>query len=284
MNIFNGLLYCNQMELNKRVLNFDINGTIIAHDSTDTIPLTAQANERISKSKMGNVIIENEEFKWISCMEKLTKVSIESLTYHNFVKKYYKDSYEKLSRTFTDKDNVGEKYRTQYLAILKHIMNTKVFVSFTNVLNRLNKTDCVILRTFGEDGPHVVEKISSLTTKYFIFGQLYYDKDLIELHVDNNIYSGYDSIEKYLQTCPHHLCIKDDYDRWKNNKKKTDFGKPMFCSDKYSSLFFDDNPCVYGVNIDPNNNCTNNYICIVNTLDALFDSNYFTKKLEEIKI
>lgn len=263
------------METRRRVLNFDLNGTIIAHDSTDTIPLESQSNERISKSKTGHVVIEGDEFKWISCMETIKRVPIETLSYHAFVKKYYKESYEELSRTFTNKGNPGEKFRKQYLITLKYIMDTKIFPSFINALKTIGINDCVVLRTFGEDGIDVVERTNAFVAKSFVFGTLMYDEDdKVILDMNGTIYSGHDEITNYFNTCKFNLCIRDSYSRWKNNSKKAEFGKPMFCHKEYDSYFFDDNPCVY-----PTYYSDNNGIYIVNTLDALFDNDYFTKKL-----
>ena len=257
------------------ILNFDINGTITAMDSTDNdINHDCIANMVISKSIYG----ELDKFgKWVIGDDPY-KIHNKSISYYNYCKKYFNSKYKSMVYTFTDNNKIGHKFRKHYDKIVDDIANDNIiFESFLKVLNKYNNAK-LIFRTFGIDGPIIID---TLREKYkynkpFTFAEYIRTKDEDILVLSNDIViKGIIEIGKFITNHKRHLCIKDDYNFWsiQNNKNK-ECGKPMILNKDHIQIFFDDNNCVtthhqYGLIVD------DKYFNHINTIQAMTDDDYF---------
>lgn len=131
------------------IINVDLNGTIMATDSTDdNVSIEEQANERVSRSTEGEVYKKTDgTFFWVPCVESkcedcpnINERHISTRTYHDFVKEYHYDERDALSRSFTNPGCPGEKFRGRYDSVISHIDTGElIFQSFVQFVQSLEK-------------------------------------------------------------------------------------------------------------------------------------------------
>jgi hypothetical protein len=163
-----------------RRFHFDINGTIIGTDSTDKATLDEAVCECICR----NTCYTGYE------------------SYYAYLKETFPASYKDKCYQLEGQDEL----RSQ----LKSVFQKGLFDSFLAVL-KLYPDDEFVLRTFGHDGPMVLNCLSSEDRQKSI------------------------------------TLVQDDYVRWNNNQRSPKCGKIIVGEDSVEQYGFDDNNCMHAI-------------------------------------
>lgn len=234
-----------------RVAHFDINGCIIAFDSTDCASQEDVVYETIARSIMGTVVSGS-----------FTRDETGSTTYYDFLKKKYPDHYKTYARcilsVFPDYGEIA----TQ----LKNISG--IFPSFFQ-FRKENPDVKIMFRTFGHDADFVIDQLNEPCVKvsaHWCDDSCYYllDDEIVDLC-------------ELVKTTDKHIVVQEDYHHWNDHKKEAKFGKIIKPHPDLIQYGFDDNPCMH---VMPESGEV--YVFRVNTVQAGLDENYFVKLVNEI--
>lgn len=261
----------------RKILHFDINGTITPVDTTEEGNKLENANMVVAKSIYGQL---NKDGKWEAMNNDNLYMSIPGFTisYYNYLKsrtKYYKQ----LSYDFTNSFE-GIQF-AHFIPKLLESMESFLFPSFLKVLEMYDDS-LIVFRTFGLDADEVIEYLKTNPKtcdkfKNFITGQFSYSDNIPILTLETgDIYTGMDEINELYRTTNSHLALKESYEYWNSSGRSNKTGKQIKGCDDLVQLFFDDNLCV---NIIDDKNVTSYHI---NTLLALTNDDYYCKFINDI--
>jgi hypothetical protein len=229
------------------VLFFDLNDTIIMGDIVQNIT---------TEDALLKLLAEHYSAVWC--------VGTEAMTYRQYIETYLcpgsnknpdikKQRMEFYRRFLLFLQATHHPLRTEiestYSAVLHDMHEGDVFKSVINLIQHLTKLKqpfTIVLRTFGEDGPRVMDEIQKRSAIKFT-KQGHFDKD--NLLIENNIEITHpQAMLEYFE--PHqHVSIRDHYEYWHNAEgsyisETYERGKQHLISfdnaDKLM-LFFDDN-------------------------------------------
>lgn len=243
----------------KKILHFDINGTITNIDSTENANMKELININMSKNLYGKINNDN----WQINMDPFNH--IDSISYYNFLKK---NKLIDLAKICTDDDQPCH----QYNDILNRMLSNGdiLFQSFKNIL--LKVKDCqIVFRTFGHDADIILNELESFCDKKnFIKGEILgsHNGYSVKLETGEN-FENYDKFMEYLGNSDKNFCLKDDYHHWNNNNKNSSYGKPIYGNKNCVQIFWDDNDCIAKLNEE------NVYHFKVNTIEAFLNNQYF---------
>jgi len=263
--------------MNKLILHFDINGTITTVDSTDDhLDTSSRVNVIISKSVFGKV---NEVGEWVMNDDPFL-IGDGDTSYYNHLKKI---GSKHLAYVFTNKGELGEPFRKYYDDIVKHELGDIIFRSFLKVLDKYNDAK-LVLRTFGNDGPMIVDHINTVHgyEKPFIYATYVRTDDQHMLKLSNDEIIGLKNISDFISQHPDNICIKDDYEYWcANNNYIKHKGKPLIVNELDVQIFFDDNDCVvtYGHKGDLKEDT---YFNRINCIQAMLDHDYYIRLIDAV--
>ena len=259
----------------KKVFHFDINGTIIPNDTTESGTDEENANMIIAKNVYGTVSVSN---KWYLRTSNIYN-SQAAITYYDYLRQYYKD-YKLRAFTFTHPGNPGETLN-KFVEPLMNAMTAFLFPSFLKVLEKYHDTT-IVFRTFGLDADEVIHylRTNKKTTKMFgnvIKGKFTYPNGEIHLTLeDGTVLVNMDKVNELIKSAPpeQHFAFIENYNHWNDHNRDKEHGKQLLGDKDILQIFFDDNPCV-------NMSGENVHFVQVNTLNVLFDENYYTSILDQ---
>jgi hypothetical protein len=246
----------------KRILYFDINGTITHIDSTSgDLDPRSELNELVAKNFTPTLDLVN----------------------HPSDERYYdlyKNKPEKIYQCcFKDGGDLHQGIEPYYNA-LESLFNsdTKIFPSFENILKKYSDPfeTKIVFRTFGHDGPFILHHLINKTTRNFLSCTYHPSAQILKIYdplkknkYPDKIIKGYQEITNmiYVNNGQDYL-IKDDYKWWvlwnkDPHKGKTIFSDPTKPDVKIYS--FDDLP-----------NAMSQLTHRVNTILAATQNDYFT--------
>lgn len=260
----------------KRVLHFDINGTIIPNDTTETGTDEENANMIIAKNVYGTVSVSNNWYLRASNIYDSTN----GITYYDYLKKHYND-YKQRSFIFTHHGNPGQTLCMMVNPIM-NAMKTFLFPSFLKVLEK-HQDVTIVFRTFGLDADEVIhylrtnEKTSGMFSSV-IKGKFTYPGGETRLTLeDGTVIVGMDKVNELIKSAPkgQHFAFIENYNHWNDHNRDKKYGKLLLGDKDMLQIFFDDNPCV-------NMSGENVRFIWVNTLNVLFDDDYYMKLIDKI--
>jgi len=154
------------------VLHFDINRTIVCSDKTQLQDLDCTINFLLSKSARGNVTDDGE---WVLASKKPEDPTVKNLpTYDNYLSKKYPGNTEELRKlrdslraSFTSPNNPGAEW-APLLSDMKDMLKVDgepcfiipAFFQVVATLITLRQSFSIIFRTFGSDGPELIEEFN----------------------------------------------------------------------------------------------------------------------------
>lgn len=253
----------------KLVLHFDINGTIIGFDSTETGTPNQNANLILAKNIYGQVV----ENKWILNQDIYNE--IDSITYYNYLKTLKIPNAKQKAYEFTNDNEPGVLLRN-----LLEIIETKeenIFDSFNKVLE-LYPEAIIVLRSFGRDIESTVNKIKKTNP---IYGKIIHEEET-KVILDKNIPYTFNEFNDLLKVTSNQIfAIQEDYNHWNNNNRDKKHGKLMMAHEDMLQIFFDDNEWV---NIINNKIINKSHYIKVNTIRALIEPNYFADLIQAMQL
>jgi hypothetical protein len=229
----------------KRILHFDINGTIIGIDSTDNHSVESAVCESLCRS-----------------------IRFNTGTYYNHLKSNYYDYKERVN-------NVLSCY-PEYVETVKKlcvVYQGYFFPSFIKVIQNLKSTDKLILRTFGKDGSDVISKLSKLYDMKFETFHCQYSNGKPQFYYEGKGSSI--TLKQIHQNVKDHVLIVDDYKNWDRNNRKAESGKFIEHIDDVEQISFDDNDCMF------TNNTNNVKIYKIVTVDAALNDQYYLNLINQ---
>jgi hypothetical protein len=239
----------------KRILHFDINGTIIGTDSTDSHSIESAVCESLCRS-----------------------IRFNNDTYYNHLKSNYYDYKKRVN-------NVLSCY-PEYIETVKKlcvIYQGYFFPSFIKVIQSLKPTDKVMLRTFGQDGSDVISKLDKLYTMKFETFHCRYSNDKPEFYYEGEGLPV--TLKQIYQNVKDHVLIIDDYGNWDRNNRKAESGKFIEHIDDVEQIAFDDNNCMFTDitnNTDNTDDSNNIKIYKIVTVDAALDDQYYLNLINQV--
>ncbi len=291
------LIFASTKNAPKLILHLDVNKTIIAEDLTNNKTLDHVLIESLAKQYKGI---------WDATLT-------EELSYVDYIKKYLVpgDKSNREIRTKRNKavltffDIVSYRNDPRYFVIRERFEKIrekirsqpgKIFPSLYKLITYLEEKKIsysIILRTFGNDLNAISDELA--TALHFTFEwEGYFDQG--KLHLTSiktkksirldTIYDIFTFFKRH-----GHIKIKDNFKMWNDNHEQAEHGKlfplnPIEAEIK--TIFFDDNAdeniinardSISGSFIDPKKLIDQGIICLVDTLQAIEDDDYFIKHL-----
>lgn len=260
--------------LERLVLHFDVNNTIIAED---------RANDKSLEDNLNSLLAE----RYVGLWEKSQETP---MSYYDYVhrvlfpgpkgdKELKKARKQYLSRflLFLEETHhpLAPEAARAYQALKGKIdeQDNPVFMSFFALLGYLEENDItfsVVLRSYGMDLGAVVSGVESYLERPFFDEHGAFREG--NLFIEENCYSDRNDIYAYL-TSGKNLVVKDDWLWWSSHGTSTEYGKPYYVDDQDSDLlqiFFDDNAKCYS-------SSTN----VINAVDRRTGLGYPVEKLAE---
>lgn len=284
---------CELQSVQKLVLHFDVNKTIIATDRVQNKGLEESVNSILAKNMYYTWNgIDHESYyayatkKLMASNPKLSPVSEEfKLKRSELITGFFVGPYPQFWCEY-----VQSKKRILKLLSADELV---VFPSFFKLINWLEaefKDRYVIyLRTFGTDLPEIMPIIEKNTSLRFA-GLAAFDGRYLA------VASEYSSLTDFFYASNQHYGIQDDYAFWQASAF-TVVGAKLFPVDPYNkeiiSMFFDDNandsvkPIISpmfpnGELLDTQELIRSGHIVPVNTKEAILNTNYFIEKVREM--
>lgn len=281
--------------IQKLVLHFDVNKTIIATDSVQNKGLAQAIN---------GILAENTFYPWNGTDQE---------SYYSYVTREIAKNNPNLhpaSPEFKSKRSQlisgFLEYITQYQPLWFQCLNEKVrmlqllrakelvvFPSFFNLINWLDthfKDRYVIyLRTFGTDLPEIMPIIEQYTSLKFAGMGTFEGRYL-------DVASQYSSLAEFFYASNKHYALQDDYAHWQAAGFSAIAGK-LFPINTYNSdiltMFFDDNandqdkpiisPIFHnGELLNTQELIRSGHIVSVNTKEAILNPDYFIEKVQKM--
>ncbi len=212
---------------------------------------------------------------------------------------------ELLSHFFTDLKKKGTQKQQQIALGLKSVISARIvgvqkafglFVeSFLQANEKWQIDVKVLLRTFGNDLATVKPEILRLAGSHIVADGEFRQGQFV---LDQMAHPREDFGWVLLRSNAKILTIQDDFELWKNDKKRSKSGKPMPLYDDILSIFFDDNieakgdklgevrdivfPYLVasGGGILPKNLLGKNLV-VADPLQVILDEDYFIKRYNE---
>ncbi len=259
------------------ILDFDINGTITDHDSTETGTPGQLSNMALSRHTYG-MVVNN---KWI--LNEDLCGSANSITYYNYVKLNYPNNYKEKAFIFTEAKEPGHNIRSYLERVIK-ARETLLFPSFIEVLKKY-KDAKIILRTFGNDARIITDELMKLDyKKSFVNGTIHHNsKGNVSLILDDKKeYEGLLEIQNFIVSSKDNIVIKEDYEYWNKNKKSKTHGKLLVIDTRVNRIAFDDNNCFSCVDLNCSIVQDANIFFKVNTIQAMLLSWYYTNIIDAV--
>jgi hypothetical protein len=251
------------------ILNFDINGTLIALDTNN--------DNKQNHDVVSTFIAEKYKDIWDSSLTK-------PISYYDYVKFHQLPNpsnsleiktlqKEVLSKTIEDfkerKFSQFDSAQCDYDAAMTalKVQKTIVFNSFFKLINHLNETQqpfTLILRTFGPDAPKIAKVLQE--SEIGIIVKEFHNIIQGTFKIDDVEEDLYEYIKEFSEKPDEHLAIRDEYKWWFENGEKSRFGKafPVDLKDRrFISIFFDD--CSKFNEDRPDNNILNPYDPVTKT-------------------
>jgi predicted transcriptional regulator len=239
------------------IFHFDINGTIIGVDATDNHSIEEAVLESVCRS-----------------------IPYNGDTYYNHLKKSFTDYKKHVKNVLSV---YPEHFETcKKLCIVYH---KYFFPSFLKVIENLKEHDKIFLRTFGQDGQDVIDKLRKLYNLEFCVYHCKYNYGEAKFYYESNgISTDPRIIYSVSNTCNKHVLIIDDYQYWNNNNREAKYGKfiPYITDMPHTKtadtdlnvsiqkqIAFDDNDCMWTDNSDKVK------IHKIVTIDAALDEYYY---------
>ena len=234
------------------VLNFDLNGTLLATDEAGGKSEECMLSSLIAKRTRGNWTNlsdskENEDH-YITYYEYLKSIEPTgnlSATEKSMLKK---QRTQKLCDFVQDYDaQFGGQMLPDLQAMTASLASqrTMVFNSFFRLLEFLNQSDRpyhIVLRTFGTDLPTVVPALEHELGVAFIRAE--FENDALKIFDSSGdiLITDYVEIERILNETPY-LAVRDDFPPWNAHREDWHYGKKFFIPSNANTLglFFDDN-------------------------------------------
>lgn len=192
-----------------KVYHFDINGTIIEVNSTDSASVEDMASEAFSRSinPEGEIHKKGE------------------ITYYTFIKAIHPNYKTKIYKFLDVFPQHREKYNKLVVALKAGLFES--FLKFVDKEFKDNKS-LLMLRTFGKDREFVTSMLESYGMKFL---------SCKSEELNDKLYK--DCHEKGV-----HIMVQDDYHRWNNNERKVESGKEVKYFEGIVQYAFDDNLCM----------------------------------------
>ena len=260
--------------MSKLVLHFDINGTITPVDTVEPGTKIENSNMVISKSVYGKVINN----KWV--LNDNLYDDINSITYYDHLRQLDKKTYKKVSFSFTESGEPGEILHWMVDRLVDS-MDKFLFNSFLDVFEEFPDA-LIVFRTFGLDADEVIHylKTNEKTAHKFktiIKGEFINKSSEYVLLLENNeLYVDMVNINKLIKTTKCHLALKENFNYWNDNNRNKANGKQLLGDEEMIQIFFDDNDCVNVIND------INTHNIKINTLHAMLDDKYYSKKIHDL--
>ncbi|MDE3045381.1 MAG: endonuclease/exonuclease/phosphatase family protein [Verrucomicrobiota bacterium] len=289
MKLYKVELCMNLIPSVRLILNFDLNGTLILHDSSknvsrDYMILSALADNTFAKWDEQHGTMSYKEYAYqVLCPGDKSDPII-------------KEERKKIIGTFLERVRehvISSTVVEQFKNIKEKFTDSKrnIFPSFYALMAKLREMNIpftIILRTFGNDLPEVVKEIEEHSPEVkFRHWAKFEDAKFILDGKETAMKAG----EIFQTFSKHHLAVQDDWKTWNKNQERGDHGKPFFYdrSGECLSLFFDDNatgidqdivnPCeVTGQNL-PKKDLMGQLIFPVNTKEAMLEDDYYVKRV-----
>eukprot|EP00746_Dinoflagellata_sp_MGD_P159364 gnl/MRDRNA2_/MRDRNA2_86685_c0_seq11.p1 gnl/MRDRNA2_/MRDRNA2_86685_c0~~gnl/MRDRNA2_/MRDRNA2_86685_c0_seq11.p1 ORF type:complete len:2240 (-),score=404.77 gnl/MRDRNA2_/MRDRNA2_86685_c0_seq11:309-6086(-) len=287
----------------KLILHFDVNGTVLVADPISNANLHAELNKYLAGASWGREVDGVWEFCAKTKGGNLTLDCPESddaqESYYKYFERKMKDTHTREEfraavGRFTDED--GKLLKPHYNEIIQALRAPPelhetpfafkqqdtwfyyVLPSFWRLLDELNREGrrfAIVLRTFGQDGPHIAKAINAFAVgrhpKYpngcsqALLADSPYgclcrsdsgirldvgkqdrkdSEDCLVKSIDNEV-----QIHKHFSELTGTFCVSDDYFYWKDKSFAAEGGKPVWfprdpaarCNATPHHIFFDDN-------------------------------------------
>jgi hypothetical protein len=275
------------------VLFFDINKTIVLHDS---------AKNASPKDMLNSLLAETVHDFWDNTTEKMTfKKYVETvLAPGNDYDKLTKEARFNYQRNFiiylkeTGNKNL-EFVQSEFNKAEQRLscQESVVFDSFFSLITCLNQQQIpysIILRTFGIDLSETTQAIIDYSNISFTDTGFFKEHQLILNNQKSMPLTSYEFLQKVMPG--HHYAIRDDFLYWNSNQQRQNFGKPFPCDIHNAKIpiFFDDNAfekdiiAIHSKNreITKHDLLKSGQLVAVDTLSAIQNKNYFIEKIEKL--
>ncbi|MBS0622843.1 MAG: hypothetical protein JSR80_07810 [Verrucomicrobia bacterium] len=260
------LLFCQSLYAHL-ILQFDINGTLIAMDSATDADLSHYLNRILYDHVYPSPppLSKEERYYFLDLLRAAGDPHLEEM------EERYHEMWEKLG---------GE---------------NKIFPSFFKLLDYLEEEQIsysLSLRTFGWDLEETREQIEDIYPHLFK-NSGYFRQNVLHLDGQPPISSLH---IQYELLADHNFALRDDFRYWSTHDREARYGKPLLIDPLSEDLplFFDDNipkdpHSLYGI-VDPIDvrtglhlppACVRHHLLRVNTAQAILDDNYFIDLVEE---
>jgi len=274
------------------ILNFDLNGTILAEDS---------AAGKNRDCYLSEILARRTKSRWEGGLPK-------EITYFEYLEEKgvpWKTKDEMLCRFSNDYDhyfNGTLKKQEKELSDALDRMDTKIFESFFRLLAHLDSEGLryrVVLRSFGTDVTKAIEILENKLNIRIVRGE--FNNGALSIFDDNKEeqYKNLQEIEEVINQADF-LAITDEYEPWSKSGKKWTHGKKFFPSKgkgAYLPLFFDDNvvlnhpdkgivhPILFSssgsLSLTTPAELIHNQLFQIDTSEAILDPNYFISLTEK---
>jgi hypothetical protein len=203
------------------VLHFDLNGTAMWGDSTDSHGIKEAIMEILTRVVYGTVkknSLGNDE--WVSndmCLEE------HGTSFYNFAKERYPKNYKEMTQQFLDTDERKQLFGVMYENMMKRT-NKILFKSFENAIDYYYDATFA-LRTFGNDGK-LVEK--ELGEEFMWFQSKRDNEKTCMERTDNKEIFTMESFNKFLYESCDIVLVKEDYEYWTKHGRTAEHGKLLY--------------------------------------------------------
>jgi len=258
-------------KMKRLVLHFDINGTITAVDTTEPGSAIENANMVISKSVFGKAPAGMWQLNQDMHDEQ------DSVSYYDYLKSQGVADYKRRSFLFTHCGHPGEGL-APLVAEVATSTKSFLFPSFVRTISAFPEA-LIVIRTFGQDVDDVLKTLLEIPSVAPRFRSVVRATpvDTEGIMVGETLHT-YDEFNQVLETIESHILIQENYHYWNSNQRKKEHGKQLLGSSNLFQVFFDDNDCVHV----RGQAATQTHFIRVNTMQALFDDDYFVKIVHKL--
>lgn len=232
------------------IYHLNINGTMVGFDSTDTHSIEDAVIEYMGR----NINID------------IITLADSDISIYEQIKKLHQTNYKEKNAEFMTKLMKDDKYIMMKNSLIG-VFSNGIFPSVITLLASQNNK--IVLRTFGLDGPVIVEQLQSFfPLMRFISLESIWANDVNYFRNGDEIYpmSELNNLIESVDTNTHFL-MKDNYDYWNKKGREASCGKCIY-SAECPVFGFDDNNCMFSIGNGPV------AIFKVNTIQCALDSIY----------
>jgi hypothetical protein len=292
------LLASNLPSLERLILHFDVNKTLIASDKAGTKTIDNVINELLAEKYQN--FWEKDQKKPLTYYDYVYTIvvpgdpkdpelkKIRNGYLHNFVHFLEKSNHPL-------KNTVQQKYQELSLTLEKK--SNPIFSSFFSLIKYLDEQKIpysIILRSFGKEIKVVAKEIEKELKRPLFDSVLTFQKRKLQWG-DKVLSNGREIAQLF--TSGKNFIVQDDYVFWHAHKELQSFGKPFYLNlknPKVIQIFFDDNiedfssPTNVIAPFDSDSEkplpfkdlIDKGLVVKVDTIDAILDENYFIHKVQ----